>query len=290
MQEGRSSMTATMVCVGRAIAHIDGTVPGFSDPTALAMLPEDQRERAERFRTMPAPRTLRERMAWKFMAGRSQMMAVRTVAIDHGVRAAAAPQVVILGAGFDGRAWRMPELADTVVFEVDHPDTQREKLTRVSALARTAREVRFVSVDFTRDALADELQRAGHDPTRPTTWVWEGVVMYLTRAEIEATLSAIAGRSTPGSRLIIAYAAPGMMMPFVRVVVRGVGEPFRSLFTPPAMKALLGAYGFSVIRDGDIPTIARMLSNRAAIETRRLGHVRIVDAERTHPAPSPGMG
>src|SRR5207245_167359 len=136
--------------------------------------------------------------------GRAQMMAVRTVAIDEEVRAAAAPQVVILGAGFDGRAWRMPELAGTVVFEVDHPDTQRDKVARAAALPRLAREIRFVPVDFTRESLEEKLAAAGHDPARPTTWLWEGVVMYLTRPEIQATLAVVARRSTPGSRLVIA--------------------------------------------------------------------------------------
>ena len=133
------------------------------------------------------------------------MMVARTVAIDEAVRAAASPQVVILGAGLDGRAWRMPELRDVTVFEVDHPDSQREKRARAAALQRIAREVRFVPVDFTRDRLDDALAAAGHDPTRPTTWVWEGVVMYLERADIEATLAVIQRRSAPASRLVMMY-------------------------------------------------------------------------------------
>ena len=115
------------------------------------------------------------------------MMVSRTVAIDEAVRAAASPQVVILGAGLDGRAWRMQELRDVTVFEVDHPDSQRVKRARVSALQQVARDVRFVPVDFTRDRLDDALAAAGHDATRPTTWIWEGVVMYLELADIEAT-------------------------------------------------------------------------------------------------------
>ena len=81
----------------------------------------------------------------------SKMMVARTVAIDEAVRDAASPQVVILGAGLDGRAWRMSELADVTVFEVDHPDSQREKRARAAPLKQAARDVRFVPVDFTRD-------------------------------------------------------------------------------------------------------------------------------------------
>ncbi len=281
MQEGRASQTAVMVAMARAIAHRDGSIPGFSDPTALALLPEEARARVARFAgASAAPASLRERMSDESLKARAHMMAIRTVAIDEEVRAAAAPQVVILGAGFDGRAWRMRELGEAVVFEVDHPDTQRDKVGRATALARTAGEVRFVPVDFTRERLEDKLAAAGHDPTRATTWIWEGVVMYLTRAEVDATLAVVAARSTPGSRLIIAYAAPGLLVPLVRILVRRLGEPFRSLFRPAAMKDMLAGAGFAVLRDRDIPTLAQPLSPAVRKATRALKHIRIVAAER----------
>ena len=52
---------------------------------------------------------------------------------------------------------------------------------------------------------------AGHDPARATTWIWEGVVMYLTRADIEATLAVVARRSAPGSRLVVLYLSPALI-------------------------------------------------------------------------------
>jgi methyltransferase (TIGR00027 family) len=288
MQEGRASQTAVMVCMGRAIAHLEGTVPGFSDPTALALLSEEARARVERFRAGPPPRGFRGQLGHRFLERRSQMMAVRTVAIDEAVREAAAPQVVILGAGLDGRAWRMPELRQAIVFEVDHPDTQREKVARAAALVAVAREVRFVPVDFTRDSLDDKLAAAGHDSAQPTTWIWEGVVMYLTRPEVEATLGVVARRSAAGSRLIIAYAAPGLIVPLVRLLVSRVGEPFRSVFTAPAMKGMLAAHGFQTLRDDDVPTLARPLSERAWKATRTLKHIRIVVAARARPTAATG--
>lgn len=280
MQEGRASQTAVMVCMGRAIAHLDATVPGFSDPTAMALLPDEARARVETYHTEPAPKDPKARMARRFLERRAQMVALRTVAIDEAVRAAAAPQVVILGAGLDGRAWRMPELRDAVVFEIDHPDTQREKVARVSSLPAAARDVRFVPVDFTRDRLDDRLAAAGHDPGRPTTWIWEGVVMYLARADIEATLQVVSRRSTPGSRLVIVYAAPGLFLLFAKLVVRRVGEPFRSVLRASAMKALLGTHGFAVVRDESIPAMAQRLAPRTLNATRVLKHIRTVVAER----------
>jgi len=270
-----------MVTTARAVAHLEGNVPGFADPTAIVLLPEEARARVDWFRAETAPASTRDRFSREFMKARAQMRAVRTVAIDEEVRAAAAPQVVILGAGFDGRAWRMPELRDAIVFEVDHPDTQRDKVARAAALPRVAREIRFVPVDFTRESLEEKLAAAGHDPARPTMWIWEGVVMYLTRAEIEATLAVVTRRSTPGSRLVIAYAAPGWLLPIVHLLVRRVGEPFRSVFRASAMRALLASARFTVLRDRDIPTLARPLSEQAWKATRTLKHIRIVAAERS---------
>jgi methyltransferase (TIGR00027 family) len=187
---------------------------------------------------------------------------------------------VILGAGLDGRAWRMKELVHCTVFEVDHPDSQRYKQARVTALAQMAHDVRFVAVDFTRDDLNQALAAAGHDATQPTSWIWEGVVMYLTRQEIETTLAVIAKRSPPRSRLIIAYHAPALLLLLVGLLVRRLGEPLRSAFKASKMRSLLAGYGFEVIRDHDIPTIAAGLSIELARATRMMKHMRIVVGER----------
>jgi len=276
MIAGRASQTAVMVCMARAVAH--GT--SLDDPTALPLLPDDARARVEQFRAGAKPRGFRARMAHGTLAGRAHMMTARTIAIDEAIRHAASPQLVILGAGLDGRAWRMRELHDTVVFEVDHPDTQRAKRARAAALAPRARDVRFTAVDFTRDSLADALAAAGHDAAVPTTWVWEGVVMYLSRAEIEASLAALAGRSAPGSRLVIAYLQPSPVIWIIRPLVRRVGEPIQTVLTASEMQELLARHGFHVVRDETIATIGARLSPAIAKATRLLTHMRVVTADR----------
>lgn len=266
--------------MARALAHGTTPVPKFADDTALPLLPEDARARVERIRAGNAPQTQRERLEAMLLHKRTSMMVARTVAIDDVIRAAASPQVVILGAGFDGRAWRMEELRDAVVFEVDHPDTQREKRTRTPALRQFAREVHFVAVDFRRGNLDDALAAAGHDPLRPTTWVWEGVVMYLERADIETTLGVIARRSAAHSRLTIAYISPALFQWLVGLAPRLVGEPFLSKFTPRAMRALLSRHGFGVLADDDIATIAQSLSAALGRDARAMRRLRIVSAEK----------
>lgn len=279
MKPGRESHTAVMVCAARAAAHGMPWAAGFSDPTALPLLPEADRARILRFRAdQPADR--RERFSAAMLRGRARMMVARTLEIDEAVRARPSKQVVILGAGLDGRAWRMPELREAVVFEVDHPDSQRAKRERIGGLTQAAREVRFVPVDFTRDRLEEALAEAGHDPSGKTTWIWEGVVMYLSRTEIEATLEVIRHRSAEGSRLIVAYHSPSWMLGLIGPLLRLVGEPLRSTFRPEAMRELLARYGFAAVRDEDVPGIARQLSQEFRQATRALKHLRVVTASR----------
>ena len=280
MKPGHESQTAVMVCAARAAAHGRTDVAAFADPTALALLPEDARQRVEQFRSGVPPKGLRERIRYAFLEKRSKMMVARTVVIDGAIRDAASSQVVILGAGLDGRAWRMPELADVTVFEVDHPDSQREKRERAASLKQAARDVRFVPVDFTRDRLEDALASAGHDPVRQTTWVWEGVVMYLERADIEATLRVVEARSAPGSRLVVVYHSPSIIRQMGGFLLGWLGEPFRSAFTADEMLTLLAGFGFTVVQDDDLARIATRLSAEYADMKRILKSMRIATAER----------
>jgi methyltransferase (TIGR00027 family) len=281
MEPGKASQTAVLVCAARALAHEKGLVRGFSDPTALDLLPPESRAMVDAHRAGP-PRNIRARFRYEFMTARAAMMAVRTVVVDEAVREAAAPQIVILGAGLDGRAWRMPELRDAIVYEVDHPDTQREKRARAGSLRRQARDVKFVAVDFTRDDLDERLAAAGHDPSQPTMWIWEGVVMYLTPPEVEATLRIASARSAPASRLAIVYLGPGgWIVPFVGLVVRRLGEPFRSRYTAEEMRELLARHGFEAQRDESLPVSAARVAPSIEKASRRVKHMRTVIATRT---------
>jgi methyltransferase (TIGR00027 family) len=273
--------------MARAIAHGRTPVAAFSDPTAMALLSAEQRAEVEQIRQGPRPKGWRARFRCEHLTRESQMMVARTVAIDADLRNAAVPQVVILGAGLDGRAWRMPELVRAVVFEVDHPDSQQQKLQRVAPLTLEAREVRFVPLDFRHGDLAHGLEAAGHDPHLPTAWLWEGVVMYLDRDEIETTLSTVEARSAPGSRLIVAYHQPALMLLLLAVIVRRLGEPIRTVLTPHQMRELLARYGFSTLWDRDLPAIGCELSAEIGHATRLMRHLRIVTADRRDMA-SPG--
>src|SRR5262245_41291438 len=74
MKPGRASQTAVLVCMGRAAAHGRSSARAFSDPTALALLPEEARARVERFRAAGVPRRIRDRVAHSVFDHRSKMM------------------------------------------------------------------------------------------------------------------------------------------------------------------------------------------------------------------------
>jgi methyltransferase (TIGR00027 family) len=139
---------------------------------------------------------------------RSSVVA-RTKLIDDAIVAALEKdieQLVILGAGFDSRPYRMPHLSAIDVFEVDHPDTQaakRDVLKRL--LSAPPRHVRFVSVDFKRDDLMSAMRLAGYRDTARTFILWEGVTNYLTDDAVDSTLRWCSHSSSPGSLLLFTY-------------------------------------------------------------------------------------
>ncbi|HTJ24356.1 MAG TPA: class I SAM-dependent methyltransferase [Gemmatimonadaceae bacterium] len=253
MRPNRPSRTAQFVALGRAIADAGlSHVPGFRDPTARVFL--NARGTRSLARITGAARDGKTSTRVEMARGMADLMALRTTAIDAAVResvAAGATQLVILGAGYDGRAWRMNELAGVRVFEVDRAATQADKRARVAELPPPIGDVRFVAIDFERESLAAVLERAGHDGSSPTCWICEGVVMYLTRDAMHATLADVAARSAPGSTLLVNYHT-GHRRFFARLVYRLIGEPQISAWTPDEMAADLRAVEFVVREDSSM--------------------------------------
>jgi len=137
------------------------------------------------------------------------MMIIRTRFIEERLEQAirdGASQLVILGAGFDTRAYRLTELLTNArVFEVDQPATQEHKKRRVrEAGIEIPPNLTYVAVDFRHDKLADVLAAAGYDSTKKTFFIWEGVTMYLPEASVEETLRWVAAQA-PGSTIIFDF-------------------------------------------------------------------------------------
>jgi methyltransferase (TIGR00027 family) len=281
MATHRPSRTAQFVALGRALADVGlSHVPDFSDPTARFFLNEKGKQSLAKIE-----KEAREgKRGYRFEAARrmADMMALRTAAIDSAVRDAiadGATQLVILGAGYDGRAWRMSELSGVNVFEVDRPATQDDKRARVAPLPPSTADVHFVSIDFERESLDTVLESAGHDPAASTCWIWEGVVMYLTRDAVRATLASIARRSATGSTLIVNYHRPNRG--FIKsLILRWIGEPQISAWTPEEMAADLGAVGFVVREDSGMTDWNKRFANGDA-KVQRGHYMRVVVAEKS---------
>jgi methyltransferase (TIGR00027 family) len=131
----------------------------------------------------------------------------RTRLIDDTIErllAEGVEQLVVLGAGFDSRAWRIPELRRLRVFEVDHPATQAVKRRALERAGVPLAHVCFVPVDFARDDLGSRLAAAGYLESRRTLILWEGTTNYLTEPAVDATLRWCA-RAKPGSILLFTY-------------------------------------------------------------------------------------
>lgn len=281
MEADRASRTAVLVCQGRAAAHERLAEGRFDDPLAMALLRDEERIPVQRVRDGVPPKGWRERVEFEMVRACAEIMVPRTVSIDEAVRGRPVPQMVIVGAGLDDRAWRMGELAGTEVFEVDHPASQQDKRSRVGDRQPRAAAVRFVPVDLSRDRLEAALASAGHRAEVATTWIWEGVVPYLTRGEVVATVRAVAARSATGSRLIVNYQAPALAATIGRLAARIMAatggnrtrqadEPRRSTWRARAMGELLASHGFLISRDDDLLTLAAGLS----VPTRERGSLR----------------
>ena len=268
MKIERPSRTAHFAALGRAMADLGlSHIPDFRDPTARVFLNDNGKRNVAK--VARAART--DQRGWRLTMAlaAADMIGLRTAAIDTAVRdaiAAGARQLVILGAGYDGRAWRMRELSGLEVFEVDHPATQNAKRARVPELPPAIGTVSFVPIDFERESLDGALDRTGHERAVPTCWLWEGVVMYLTREAMRATLAVVAGRSAPGSTLIVNYHTEHRHW-FARVMLRLIGEPQISACTPEDMSAGVRSIGFVVHEDSDMTDWnARFAQSQGRIE------------------------
>lgn len=288
MNERTASRTAVLVCQGRAAASGRGAEGRFTDPVAELLLRAEERVPVDQVRAGTPPAGWKERTVYESVRACAEVVVARTLAIDEALHARVGNQLVILGAGLDTRAWRMAELAGADVWEVDHPASQRDKQSRLPAgSAALARSVRFTPVDFAVDDLGTALDAAGHDPCVPTTWLWEGVVPYLTRDEVRATVAAVAARTAPGSALVVNYQAPSARAAAGRLLARVLGssitsgEPWRSLWRPRQLAVLLAEHGLRVVSDDDLLDLARIhglpVRGRTSL---RSGHVAVAEPPR----------
>jgi methyltransferase (TIGR00027 family) len=168
-------------------------------------------------------------------------------------------QVVILGAGWDTRAYGLLKGQEVMIFEVDAPATQAVKLAAIDKTGLNASHVTFVSCNFNRQSWLEALQNSGFNSAKRTFILWEGVTMYLEEHAIKSTLRAVSTLPA-GSRIAFDFLSREWMEEIragktARLGVKiTYGEPWTFGFpvTPDfsgRLKNYLEEYGLALERD-----------------------------------------
>ena len=275
MLEREPSRTAFAAAAYRAAHQVLERGRIFDDPLALRILGSDPGVFLDRPEIHEAQKGIRF-----FVVGRAR---IAEAALLAGVEDRRVGQLVVLGAGLDTFAYRNPVGDRLRVFEVDHPATQAWKRRRLAeaGVAVPGGDV-YAPVDFERDDLSKRLKEAGLDPAVRTFFTWLGVVPYLTREAVSATLRRIAAHPG-GAEVVFDYGEPrDRVDPALRAQyaaraarVAAAGEPFLSFFVPEALHRELRALDFSRIDDLDVPAMIRRLAG---------------DRGETRPAQGPASG
>lgn len=261
----RPSTTAQAVTIYRALEHRRPTAERIvDDPFAELFLTAASRALLG---PLAAVSPLRDLAAQHDLGGLATYVLCRHRFIDeHLLAATDAAQVLILGAGYDSRAYRFAdELAGRPVYEVDLPPLSRRKAAIVAAHPDRfgAGSIVRVEIDFRRQKLADVLAAAGFDTGARTFVVWEGVVPYLDAAAVETTLESLRSMCGPGSVVAMdlwdGTGGPGLLAPVRRLGARAialVGEPVTYGVDPGAANSVLARHGFTMSDLADATTLA----------------------------------
>jgi methyltransferase (TIGR00027 family) len=272
--DSSASKTALMVCAYRARAS-RWDRPLFVDPWAEALAGTDGHDIAKRLdaRFPPMETWLALRVAY--------LDRIVDLAVDRlSIR-----QVVILGAGYDTRAARLPR-AGVQYFEVDHPATQASKRERLSKLdGYPVDAARYVTCNFEREDPIDRLAANTYEVREPALVIWEGVVPYLTEPAIRATASRLATGLDP--RSIVAFDFVGKKFAEgqslsdkdkqTREYVGELGEPIR--YGTDDVLPLLYDCGFRWVRSLDFNELAlEMLGDYKRDRQFRFQHLALAAA------------
>ena len=291
IRPGQPTSTAEWVCLYRAIAaqHPD---PKLRNPDDLAeklcwwpvaIFPDNYAD----------ARGVIDRSGDAFAA--FFIVNVRTHYIDAALKRAAsegATQVVILGAGFDSRAYRFRQAYPQLrFFEVDLPRTSALKRARLTEVFGSVPDyVRYAPIDFDKQKLGDVLPALGYDRKQKTLFIFEGVTMYVAEAGNGATLDFIRSNSAPGSRVVYDYLLRDVVegryeghfaAKYITEAVAQRGEPFVTGWTPAEAAAFAKKHGLVVVEDvGEKELVERyMTGSDGKPDGRLLDWQRIIEAE-----------
>jgi methyltransferase (TIGR00027 family) len=184
-------------------------------------------------------------------------------AASRGIR-----QYVIIGAGFDSYALRLPSDSDIVVVEIDHPATQSLKRQWLAqAGVSLPSSTHLIPADLSIEDLASVLNRSLPNISEPVFFSWLGVTMYLPKAANLSTLRALSSTAAPGSELVFEYVDQRFFDPGTKLsgselallqAVAALGEPWVCGFNPSSLQSDLASVGHCLLENlSDIDLVRR---------------------------------
>jgi methyltransferase (TIGR00027 family) len=255
VEPGLPSKTAVYVTAARAVGAKDPD-PQLRNPDYLAIKFLGPRERAVLPELPMDALDLDFDRAMKELGGYIvAVLTYRTKAFDAALLDAlqdGARQVVVLGAGFDSRAYRFQsQLGDVRFMEVDYGPTQAYKKQRLGEILDVIpSNVSFVPMDFTKDNLLEQLRNAGYSEQQKTFFLWEGVTYYLPESAVKDTLHFARDHSAAGSRIAFDYFGannPAINNP-LHLYARW-GEPYLFGFPNSSAREYVQQEGLGVLSD-----------------------------------------
>ena len=262
-------------------------------PDRLAVRVVEAAPRLTALVKVPLLRRLAPRVAETLLPGSYWFEMARVKHMDGVLRkeiAAGAQQVVILGAGFDSRAYRFADrLAGTPTFEVDHPVTASVKRARVRRIfGALPRHVRYIDADLNVNGqLEERLPAAGYRSELRTLVIWSGVTPYIPEEGVDAVLRWLVTGAAPGSSIVFDYAYREAVegtaffygAPQLRQRVGEAGEPLRFGVARGGMEAFVTGRGLELLSDlGPEQLEQRYLVRRERLAGRPYGFVAIAHA------------
>lgn len=218
----------------------------------------------------------------KLVPGFHEHLISRTRFIDDLIEKSAANEVkqyVILGAGYDSRPHRLNLPSSLKIFEVDQPEVQKKKLSKLPKEILNKEIVNYVSVDFNHQSLSKQLIEAGFDQNKSTIFTLEGVSQYISKEALISTVKEVSSlihksNSTffisyvdellikkPEACFGEGYPKPKNKAELIMKLTAKAGEPWISLYSQEEMRSLFLQNGFSVEDDVTLKDLNNLYFN-----------------------------
>ena len=207
-------------------------------------------------------------LAKKLAPGFHEHIISRTRFVDDLIEKSATEgveQYVILGAGYDSRAHRLELPSSLKIFEVDQPEVQDRKRSKLPKELPNSENVTYVTVDFAHQSLTERLLNSGFDRTKSTVFTLEGVTQYISKEAFNSTMKEMSRLCQKTSSIFAlsfvnellnknpedcfgrGYLNPEKKANLIKKLsAKAAGEPWISFYSTEEIEGLLSENGYSI--------------------------------------------